>query len=30
MHEFQAWLGTVGFPKDCSVIPEKIIINTLA
>jgi len=25
-----AWLDTVAYPKDCSVIPEKVIIETLA
>jgi len=25
-----AWLDTVAYPKNCSVIPEKVIIDTLA
>jgi len=24
-----AWLKTVGYPKDCSAVPEKVIVNTL-
>jgi len=28
--DIRAWLGTVGFPKDCSIIPEKVVIDTLA
>jgi hypothetical protein len=29
-HTFQAWLQTVRYPQNCTVIPEKIITNTLA
>jgi len=29
-HLPQAWLKTVSYPRDCSSIPEKVIIDTLS